>query len=173
MNQFSTAGFVPPSVYIGFRLFVLLGETFKRRIFDALGSTRKDCFLGEQFCWHPVLRDPAPPPRRAPRRDPPVVCSGFGLDGFVRASRDTPRRSFFHRKRGCCLLVTIPSACCAALARPAPLSRRAAPLSDSLGVCPGFELDKYFRFYSARYNWWHIIFSSAVDLLTLRRSSVL
>ena len=26
---------------------------------------------------HPVLRDPAPPPRRAPRPDPPVVCSGF------------------------------------------------------------------------------------------------
>ena len=26
MNRLSTAGFVPPSVYIGFRLFVLLGR---------------------------------------------------------------------------------------------------------------------------------------------------
>ena len=38
------------------------------------------CLLGEQFCWHPVLPDPAPPPRHAPRPDPPVVCPGFGLD---------------------------------------------------------------------------------------------
>ena len=26
MNHWSTAGFVPPSIYIGFRLFVLLGR---------------------------------------------------------------------------------------------------------------------------------------------------
>ena len=56
------------------------GETFRRRFFDALEGARKDCPLGEQFCWHPVLPDPAPPPRRAPRREPPVVCLGFGLD---------------------------------------------------------------------------------------------
>ena len=42
------------------------GERFKRHFLDA-------------FCWQTVLPDPAPPPRRAPRRDPPVVCPCFGL----------------------------------------------------------------------------------------------
>ena len=59
------------------------GETFRRRVFDVLGSARKVCSLGEQFCWRTVLPDPAPQLRRAPRRDPPVVCPGFGLDRFV------------------------------------------------------------------------------------------
>ena len=54
-------------------------ETFKRRVFDALESTRKDCPLSEQFCWHTVLPDPASPPRCAPRRDLHGVCPGFGL----------------------------------------------------------------------------------------------
>ena len=56
------------------------GESFRRRVFDALEGTREARFLGEQFCWHPVLPDPALPPRRAPRPDPPVVCPGFGID---------------------------------------------------------------------------------------------
>ena len=56
------------------------GESFRRRVFDALESAREARLLGEQFCWHPVLPDPAPPPRRAPRPDPPVVCPGFGLN---------------------------------------------------------------------------------------------
>ena len=30
-----------------------------------------------------VLPDPAPPPRRAPRPDPPVVCPGFGFDSYI------------------------------------------------------------------------------------------
>ena len=59
------------------------GETFRRRLFDALESAGEDCPLGEQFCWRTVLPDPAPPPRRAPRRDPPVVCPGFGLDRLI------------------------------------------------------------------------------------------
>ena len=59
------------------------GETFKRRVFDALESAGKDCSLGEQFCWQTVLPDPTPPPRRAPRRDPPVVCPGFGFDKYL------------------------------------------------------------------------------------------
>ena len=72
---------------IGFNRIWLVrasGETFRRRVFDALGGTRKDCILGGQFCWHTVLPDPAPPHRRAPRRDPPVVCPGFGLGRFRR-----------------------------------------------------------------------------------------
>ena len=80
----STAGqprvLFPHSVYIGFRLFVLL----ERRSSDVSSMPWRVrgtlVLLGEQFCWHPVLPDPAPPPRRAPRPDPPVVCPGFGLD---------------------------------------------------------------------------------------------
>ena len=55
------------------------GGTFRRRVFDALEGTRQDCPLGEQFCSHTVLPDPAPPPRRTPRRDPPVICPSLGL----------------------------------------------------------------------------------------------
>ena len=51
-----------------------------RRVFDALEGTGEACFQGEQFCWHPVLPDPAPPPRRALRPDAPVVCPDFGFD---------------------------------------------------------------------------------------------
>ena len=43
----------------------------------------KDCSLGAQFYWRTVLLDLAAPPRRAPRGDSPVVCSGFGLDRSV------------------------------------------------------------------------------------------
>ena len=53
------------------------GGSFRRRVFDALEGTREARLLGEQFCWHPVLPDSAPPPRRAPRPDPPVVYPGF------------------------------------------------------------------------------------------------
>ena len=54
----------------------VLGST----TFDPLEGTRILCFLGEQFCWHPILPDPARPPCRAPRPDPHVVCPGFGFD---------------------------------------------------------------------------------------------
>ena len=59
------------------------GETFWRLVYDAFKDTKEACFRGEQFCWHPVLPEPAPPLRRAPRPDPPVVCSGFGIDRFA------------------------------------------------------------------------------------------
>ena len=59
------------------------GESFRRRVFDALEGTREARLLGEQFCLHPVLHDPDPPPRRAPRPDLPVVCPGFGLVGCL------------------------------------------------------------------------------------------
>ena len=52
-------------------------------MFHALGVTRVACFLGELFCRRPILPDPAPPHRRAPRPGPPVVCPGFGLDQVV------------------------------------------------------------------------------------------
>ena len=81
MNRLSTADFVPLSVYIGFRLYVLLERrSGDLSSIDALGGAREACLLGEQFCWHPILPDPTSPPRRAPRHDPPVVCPGFGFD---------------------------------------------------------------------------------------------
>ena len=55
-------------------------ETFERCVLDALVGTRDACLLGGLFCRRPILTDPAPPPRRALRPDPPVVCSGFGFD---------------------------------------------------------------------------------------------
>ena len=54
------------------------GNVFRRCFFAAMGCTMEACPLGEQFCWHPVLPDPNPPPRCAPRPDPPVVWPGFG-----------------------------------------------------------------------------------------------
>ena len=45
-----------------------------------MGHRRDACLPGELFCRRPILRNPAPPPRRAPRPDPPVVCLGSGLD---------------------------------------------------------------------------------------------
>ena len=56
------------------------GESFRKCFFDALDGTRDICLLGEMFCRRPVLLCPAPPPRRAPRLEPPVVCPGFGFD---------------------------------------------------------------------------------------------
>ena len=59
------------------------GETFRRRVFDALGGARDACLLGKLFCRRPVLLGPAPPPGRAPRPDLLVVCPGFGFDRFL------------------------------------------------------------------------------------------
>ena len=95
MNRLSTADFVSAfglhrisldrafaewSVSIGFRLIVLLEGRFKRHVFDASEGTGDACLLDELCCRHPVLPGPAPPARRTPRPDPPVVCPGFGLD---------------------------------------------------------------------------------------------
>ena len=61
-------------------LVLASGESFRRRVFDALEGTIVACPLGEMFCRRPVLPGPAPPPHRALRPDPPVVCPGFELD---------------------------------------------------------------------------------------------
>ena len=79
---------VKPRFNRGFRSSIalhrisLVGASWEMRrcVFDAFGGTREVCFLGEEFCWHPVLPDPAPPLRRALRPDAPVVCSAFGFD---------------------------------------------------------------------------------------------
>ena len=56
------------------------GETLKRYFLDSSESTVDFSFLGEYFCWHLILPDPAWPLHRAPRTDPPVICPGFGFD---------------------------------------------------------------------------------------------
>ena len=56
------------------------GETFRRRVFDALGDTRDACLLGQLLCLCPAQPSPTPLPLRAPRPDPPMVCPGFGPD---------------------------------------------------------------------------------------------
>ena len=66
IDQLSTDRCVPPSVYIGFRLFVLLGRrsgdlsSMPWRVRGTLDA------LGELFCRRAVIHDPVPPPRRAP-----------------------------------------------------------------------------------------------------------
>ena len=61
---------------------------FRGLVFGALEGARKDCSLGEQFCWQTVLADAAPSPCRAPRRGLPVVCPGFGTDRSPIYQRD-------------------------------------------------------------------------------------
>ena len=87
INRLSTT--VQPFVVflssIGLNMISLVrasGGMFRRRFLEALGGTKDARFLGELFCRRPDLPGPAPPPRRAPRSDPPVVCPGFGLCTF-------------------------------------------------------------------------------------------
>ena len=62
------------------------GETFRRRVFDALEDTSDASLLSELFCRRPALPSPTSLPRRSPRTDPPVVCPGFELERFVQDS---------------------------------------------------------------------------------------
>ena len=72
-------------------------ESFKRRVFDASKGTREACLLDEQFCWHPVLLDPA---LLAVRPDPNrswygrVLDSKFCSVGILSSvSTPSPRRT--------------------------------------------------------------------------------
>ena len=79
MNPSATARFFLPSVYLRFCLFVLLNRIGGDVLFDVSLDTKRFCLLGKELCWHPGLPEPAPPTRRAPRPDPPVVCSHLGF----------------------------------------------------------------------------------------------
>ena len=84
INRWSTAGFVPPSVYIRFRLFALpknrsgqLSSMF--RVVRGTVVSWANRPVGVPSC--PALF--APSPRRAlPFLTPPVVCPSFGFDKF-------------------------------------------------------------------------------------------
>ena len=87
INRCSTAGFVPPSVYIGLPLFMLP----KKRSGQCLRFPRKQVgrlSSGEPTRRRPVLPGPAPPRRSAVCRLAPTrpwyVCPGFGLDKSLR-----------------------------------------------------------------------------------------
>ena len=81
VNRLSTARLVPPSFYMGFRLFVLL-ESRSGDTSSMLSGVRGKLvsFRGELFCRRPTLPGPNPLPGHAPRPDPNVVCPGFGFD---------------------------------------------------------------------------------------------
>ena len=80
-NCLSNASFFPPPLYIGFRLFVLLGgrskhlSTMPWGVRGTVVSSAK-CSVGIPSC-------PAPPRRAPPRPDPPVVCPGFGFEKML------------------------------------------------------------------------------------------
>ena len=61
INRGSTADFVPAFGLHRISLVRASGEAFKGRVFDALEGTRNSRPLGDQFCWHPVVPDIAPP----------------------------------------------------------------------------------------------------------------
>ena len=78
----STADFVPPSVYVGFRLFVLPKRRPARCLRFAGGQ---DGGLSpgriDPTASRPTQPRPPSSPRRAPPRpDRPIVCPGFGFD---------------------------------------------------------------------------------------------
>ena len=83
INRLSTGRCVPPSVYIGFRLFVLP----KRRPGHCLrfaGGQEGGLSPGriDPTASRPTQPRTPSPPRRASRPDPPVVCPDFGFDKF-------------------------------------------------------------------------------------------
>ena len=88
------------SIYIGFRLFVLL----KKRSDDAWERFRDGCLRGEPICRRLVLLGPIPPRCPAVRYPDPTlpwyVCSGYDFDipltkdFLVRASEETFKRFF-------------------------------------------------------------------------------
>ena len=91
-------------------------------------------FLGEQFCWHPVVLDLAPPLRLALRPDAPVVCPGFGFDklcfwGNVQA---TCPRCFGEYEEGLFPRQTVLLANCPA--RPRPATPPCAPTRPARGM---------------------------------------
>ena len=63
INCLSTADFLPAFGLHRISLVRASGETFRRRVFNALGSTKDGCLLGELFCS-------TPPRRPAVRPDP-------------------------------------------------------------------------------------------------------
>ena len=73
-------------------------ESFRRGFHDDLGGTGDACRLGGLFCRRLVLTDPAPPPRRALRPGPPVLCSYFRFDRFFEEGKSSEEGVFFEEE---------------------------------------------------------------------------
>ena len=106
-NHLSTADFVSAFGAHKILLFRAFEKTFRRRFCEALRGTWVACLLGELLCRRPVLPIPAPPPRCAPRPDPPVVCPGFGFDKrlsnrfFVNTNKENVMQTNGRTEAGC------------------------------------------------------------------------
>ena len=86
MNRLPTAGFVPPSVYIGFPVFVLAKERSGQLCPRYPGGLEGRLASGppDPSASRSARPRRALPPRHAPRRPgPPVVCVGFGFVRFI------------------------------------------------------------------------------------------
>ena len=84
INRWSNAAFVPPSIYIGFRLFVLLKSrsgqvsSISRRVRRTVVSSGDSPGRTDPSASRPARPRPTSPLRRAPPRpDPPVICPGL------------------------------------------------------------------------------------------------
>ena len=84
INRWSTAGFVPPSVYIRFPLFVL-PKSPPQHLPLVRQSVRGTVLSWANRSVGVPFRSalPSPPLRRARSPDPPVVCPGFGFDSYI------------------------------------------------------------------------------------------
>ena len=56
-------------------------ESFRRFVFGTLGGTRDGRLLGQPFCRRSAL------PRRVPRPNLPMTCSGFGFDRWFATNK--------------------------------------------------------------------------------------
>ena len=81
INRGSTADFVPAFGLHRMSVVRASGEAFRRRVFDALEGTKDSCLPGDQFCWHPVLPDPAPPSAGRPDPTRPWYVPVLGSTG--------------------------------------------------------------------------------------------
>ena len=148
MNRLSTAGFVLPSIYMGFRMFVLLG-TRSGDVSSILWKVRGRIvpyahrYIAEQFCL-------TPPRHSAVRSDAtrPWYVRVFDSTGLhrisrVRASGETLKRRFYDPLEGTRDLSFLAEQVYwhPTLPDPARLFRR-APRPEPPVVCPGLGFDK-------------------------------
>ena len=151
INRWSTARFVPPSVYIGFPSFVPLGpegnSSIVWRVSGAFFSGR--AVLSVSCAARPR---PAPPSRRDPPRttDLPVVCQVLDSTdlhrlSLVRASGEAFRTRVFDALEGTrdgCVLREQTRRRPILPGPPRPAAPACAARPDPPVVCPGFGFDE-------------------------------
>ena len=109
INRASTTRCVPPSVYIGFRLFVLPKEV-QDSYLRCSGGQEGRLYSGRIYpsASHPAPARPAPPPCSAPPRpDPPVECPCFGFDKPLGKRPKHQDHRFVSGKFGCSIVALV------------------------------------------------------------------